>query len=185
MGESNRQEKGVCLAFFKEFLTATGSPYQFLSEKMGVSTAGIHHWFRIDDARLSQVMQAAEVLGYRLYVSISDEPSDVMEYEAMVRKDGLQPSTKRLHFLTCALKEEKMTKIQLAQLLGYTRDNITYWYGKDDITIQNLVKCAKALKRNLNYRFIKAGDFPALDRNKVSIRSSILIRGSWDVPTED
>lgn len=179
----DNSKTGPNLAFFREFLSETGATNESLAKCLGVSKPMLYHWLATDDVRLSYIEKAAETFGYHLYVSISDNPQDISAFAAKVEKDGMTLSVARLHFLTCAIKEAGMTKMSLATAMGISRDTITYWYKKDDITIKNLVCCAQVLKRNINYKFMKSNLSEHFDRNKILIRSSITTTKEWEVPT--
>ena len=173
MKSTEHAPKPKNLDFFKEFLEKAGVKYEALAEKLGLTTTGIHYWFRCDDVRLSYVFDAADALGYNLYISISDTPSKFGDLEKAGRNAALQPEVKRLYFLSCALKEERVTKQDLAEKLGITRDAISYWYSKDDVTVKNLIACAKVLGRNLNFSFVKKDDETKYAREDILLRSNI------------
>ena len=185
MDVTERSPKVKNLEFFKEFLGLAGAKYETLAEKMGITTTGIHYWFRCDDVRLSYIFSAAEALGYNAYVSISDNPSRVSELEKAGRDVSLQPVYKRLYFLTRGLKEEKVTKQELAEKLGLTRDAVSYWYSKDDITIKNLIACAKVLSRNINFSFVKKEENVKYAREDILLRSSVYTSTTRVVGKED
>lgn len=181
MGNEKLPEKGSNLAFFKEFLTCAGLSQQALAESLGVTITAVHHWFRTDDVKLSYIITAAEVAGYDVFISIADEAQDMVR---LGDPKKTPVSVKRLYFLTCALKEKKLTKVELAEKLGMTRDAISYWYAKDDITIKNLVAAASVLGRNINFRFVDKNPSPAVDRNTISINSTVCAYGVWPVAKE-
>lgn len=184
MNTAENTGNGKNLAFFKEFLSATGVAYPELAERIGLSTNALFYWFRSDDIRLSLMMNVAEALGYHLYISLSDDPIDMINIEQQVSRDGLTVRVKRLNFLTVAMREQGVTKIELAARIGRTRDTVTYWYIKDDITIKNLIRCAVALRRNLNFKFVHSCDSVSVGRDDIAIHSSIESNECWVVKTE-
>lgn len=182
MGNTKKPDNSANLAFFKTFLNSSVISYPELAKQIGISATAIHHWFRCDDVRISQIEACAAALGYELYISISDAPTDVVQVDDFgVRSDGVKVALKRLHFLTCAIKEQKLTKAELASRIGITRDAISYWYSKDDMTVTNAISCAKALERNLNFKFFRVRKEQTLERKKIYIRSSIFTSDSWEV----
>lgn len=176
---------GPNLQFFRDFLKVSGATNDALVKGLGVQKPSIYHWFTTDDVRLSYIFKAAELFGYNLYVSISDSEKEIEKVDADMRRDGVKLSLRRLHFLTYALQEQRITKIELAKQLGIRREAISYWYAKDDITIKNLLACARVLKRNVNFRFVKITEGQSFNRDAIHIRSSIISYDSWEIPASD
>lgn len=169
--------QGDNLAFFREFLNANGSPLQKIADGMGVSKSSIFHWFKIDDMRLAQMVEVADILGFDVEVSASHDPASPAFRLRPAKDPG--PQTSRLQFLTSALKECHVTKTALAEAIGLTRESLTYWYVRDDITIRNLICCLKVIGRDLNVRFIKRAVPLSLDKDRIGVRLSIEITGEW------
>lgn len=163
--------------FLKDFIGSSGVTIRQLSELIDVSTVSIQHWFTIGDIRLSRLLSVADALGYDLEISVDKKPSLNQEEPVYYKfSDIRKMSLKNLHFLSCAFKESGITKKEAAERMGVTRDAVTYWFVRDDITIRNLCAVANALDRDVFIRFEKIITLNETPKGTVAIHSSIVKR---------
>ena len=171
------------LAFFKDFLTSTNVQIKDLAPMIGISRSAVHHWFRTDDINLSNLVSAAEVLGYKVYISISDDPNEMHPSTSAQVINGLPVTSKRMYFLSHALKKAKINRKDFAGMLNFSISAVSYWFYKDDTTLGNIIMCARVLKQNLNFRFVKTAEQAVISRDEIIINSSVMSTRNY-LPSE-
>lgn len=177
------------MKFFRDFITSTGVSIRQIADGLSTSSSAILYWFICDDARLSKIIAVAKYLGYSVHVGFVpkagvETPGDPMG--GVFDMDDIERMhLKQTHFLSVTLREEGVTLADLARRLGISREAISYWLAKDDITIANLVRCAQVLTKDICIRFVKHEEPVGESADgAVRIHSVVERAGEWIVVPE-
>ena len=175
----------VYTAFLQALIKQSGVTIKELSERIGITTTSMQHWFRSDDVNLKRVLQVSQELGYRFLICLNPRTGAKEKEPVFFSPSELtQFDIKRLHFLAKAMKDRHITKKAMAESIGIRREAVTYWFTYDDITMRNLVTCAQLLDMDILIRFERNVSVADESRTGIKIQSSVSDTLSWLVEEE-
>ena len=175
------------IRFFREFINSTGVPIKQIAEGLGSSTSAILYWFICDDVRLSKIIEVSRYLGYSVLVGFVPKVGMEGQEDPMKNVFNMDDVEKLLlkptHFLAIALKDCGITMSDLARKLNISREAVSYWFGKGDINMNNILRCAQVLGKDVCIRFVKRDDMIGEPNTEgaVRIRSNVERSGEWVV----
>ena len=159
------------LAFFNDFLGATHTTQVQVAELRGITKMTVYKWFVTDDCNLKTVAAIISELGYRFEIRLTRMESPALKEVELSDKDvsliGGRLVTKRLFFLSMALKEAGIGKKELAAMMGIYESTVHQWFKNDDITFSRLYQVAEVLGMNVYYN-IEPKDPESVDGRKVA-----------------
>ena len=164
-------------SFLRELVRSSGISIRDLADEIGVTPVTIQHWYSFGNISLSRLLSIVDVLGYEFEIAIGKKPSlDYEEPSYFKFKDIRKLSLSNLHFLSCAINESGITKKDLAERMGLTRDAVTYWFSNknDDITIRNLTMVANALGMDIYMRFVVKKPLSETPPDRVGLHVTIV-----------
>ena len=137
------------LAFFNDFLAATHTTQVQVAEMRGITKMTVYKWFVTDDCNLKTVAAVISGLGFRFEIRMTrtGRPAvgEVVLSDGDVSLIGGRLVTKRLFFLSTALKEAGVGKKELAEMMGIYESTVHQWFKNDDITFSRLYQVAETL----------------------------------------
>lgn len=162
MGKNNDAESGPTtpraprrLAFFNDLLAATHTTQVQVAEMRGITKMTVYKWFVTDDCNLKTVASVINELGYRFEICMTRLASaaarDVEVSDKDVSLIGGRLVTKRLFFLSTALREAGVGKKELATMMGLYESTVHQWFKNDDITFSRIYQIAEALDMDIYF----------------------------------
>lgn len=166
---SKKDNKQRRLSFLVTFLRAIGIKVKTIPETI-ISPGALHMAiFSSDDTHLSVIRKIVENYGFKLSIRLI--PRKQLGVKSNVKYNNYNPD-KTLYFLRKFLSISGLTCEGLAQTVGLTRDAVTYWFKKDDITVSRLYYLAHKTDSELFITIFKEG----LDTNhKSTVTTSVII----------
>ena len=162
----NSESTGKKMGFFVDLLNLSHISYDNAAALAGMSKSCIYYWITVDNAKLSQVMNVIEGLGYSLRIILSRNEGDDAKITPVDINDLLMSNNckpKRLSFLTIALVKYAISKKDLASRLNVTNKTIGYYFSQDDILISRIFDIAKACDLSVNFDIVKRQEAPVAD----------------------
>lgn len=143
-GEWQVKNLQALVKFMKKAGLTTGD----VAKAMNVSRNTITRWLQTDDCSLKKMMDVAEAFDCELTLSyiLPDEEADdskiiidklISNLTARKFKPG------RLTFLSIAMQQGGVTKVDLAESIGLTRASIQRWFQQDDMNMKYIYKIAE------------------------------------------
>jgi DNA-binding XRE family transcriptional regulator len=137
------------LKFVHDFMKVAGLTNTKVAELMGISRQAVHHWFVMDDMKMSQIFRLFELCGYRVdFALVADFPKTSLPVDVhmcVANPDGPH----RLAFLKKALDVHGISKDTLAERLSIRRTTIYNWFKTDDCFISYIYQTAQACNLRL------------------------------------
>lgn len=145
------------LAFLKELLFEREGfrNVASVSRQSGVPAYSINYWLKKDNASLSNVTSLLRALGYSLKIEYSipgfDRSVSSIRSRILDSAKGTDKSNSPLAFLRNLLRELDISAMDLSLALGYTKNNVYWWFKKEDVDIANIVRIADILHIEVNF----------------------------------
>ena len=135
------------LKFLKEFMATCGDSAAEIARMVGLTRAGVSHWFIHDDCKLSYCETYINNRGYELSIELKTATvsPDGMVSINIVKDPLAQEETgcRRVRFLLDALSKQGITKGQVAKDLGMKANSVRHWFVVDDIYVSYIFKIAE------------------------------------------
>ena len=165
MQNKNKKSNGKFMSFFRELVkTVLKINFAQLARRAGVSQQYISYWMRVDDARLSNIINLLAKIGINLsckYDVLPIAPTIINGYNyRLVIHDlghvgyntGLdcgiiqkaKTSDSRLHFLAQYLSDRGLDIATLSRQTGISYTNLYAWFAKDDIKVSKIYQIAES-----------------------------------------
>ena len=119
------------LKFLKEFMATCGDSAAEIARMVGLTRAGVSHWFIHDDCKLSYCENYINSKGYDLAIELKG---------ATVSPDA---GCRRVRFLQTALAKQGISKVRVAKDLGMKANSVRHWFAVDDIYVSYIFKIAE------------------------------------------
>ena len=135
------------LKFLKEFMITCGDNAAEIARVVGLSRAGVSHWFIHDDCKLSYCENYINNRGYDLAIELKGatvSPEGTVSINIV--KDPLAPEEsgcRRVRFLQTALAQHGISKVQVAKDLGIKANSVRHWFAVDDIYVSYIFRIAE------------------------------------------
>ena len=135
------------LKFLKEFMATCGDSAAEIARVVGLTRAGVSHWFTNDDCKLSYCQNYINNKGYDLAIELKGA---TVCHDGMVSinivKDSQAPEDsgcRRVKFLQTALAKQGISKVQVAKDLGMKANSVRHWFMVDDIYVSYIFRIAE------------------------------------------
>ena len=152
------------MKFLSDFMSALDITVVDMAKKMKVSTVSVFHWFNenCDDIRLSQAMDAIEMYGYVLNISLT-RPGDCVgpvmtDYQNLVENIDGTIRLKRMGFIFVALDRYDINIMDLVHRMGVQYSTWRYWCSTDNLMISRVFQIADALGLSVRFDIKKRQD---------------------------
>ena len=135
------------LKFLKDFMNTCGDSAAEMARIIGLTRAGVSHWFIHDDCKLSYCETYINNRGYELSIELKTatvSPDGMVSINIV--KDPLAPEDsgcRRVKFLLDALSKQGITKGQVAKDLGMKANSVRHWFVVDDIYVSYIFRIAE------------------------------------------
>lgn len=137
------------LQFINSFISQSGNTIESAAKKAGITRQTINHWFNLDDAKISSIINFVEKLGYNITFSLRPSTSEVGDALVSINRKDVPPTegSKKLSFLDEAFNLYGISRKDTAAMLGLGYTALYYWFKNDDVFISYIYKMAE--KNNL------------------------------------
>ena len=135
------------LKFLKEFMATCGDSAAEIARMVGLTRAGVSHWFIHDDCKLSYCENYINSKGYDLAIELKGatvSPDGMVSINIV--KEPLAPEDagcRRVRFLQTALAKQGISKVRVAKDLGMKANSVRHWFAVDDIYVSYIFKIAE------------------------------------------
>ena len=134
------------LKFLKDFMNTCGDSAAEMARIIGLTRAGVSHWFIHDDCKLSYCETYINNRGYELSIELKTATvsPDGMVSINIVKDPLAQEETgcRRVRFLLDALSKQGITKGQVAKDLGMKANSVRHWFVEDNIYVSHIFNIA-------------------------------------------
>ena len=135
------------LKFLRDFMNTCGDSAADIARVIGLTRAGISHWFIHDDCKLSYCETYINNRGYELSIELKTATvsPDGMVSINIVKDPLAQEETgcRRVRFLQTALAKQGISKVRVAKDLGMKANSVRHWFAVDDIYVSYIFKIAE------------------------------------------
>ena len=180
---NNKQKR---LSFLSTFLRALGVAIKDVPESIITPGALSMIFFSADDTRLSVVRAIVEYYGFRLHIRLAPR----LPLGKPNEKYKIFNPYMTLSFLREFLSRCGLTYQELAEAIGLTRDAISYWIKKDDMTVSRLYYLAQKTDSDLLITITPQTNFetrraPKVITTVIMREHSTIHKGLLRLPPED
>lgn len=143
-GEWQVKNLQALVMFMKKAGLSTGD----IATAMNLSRNTVTRWLQKDDCSLSKIMSVAEAFGceFSLLYDVGEDRSvnsTIIIDKLISNLASRKITTGRLTFLSIAMRQCSITKVELAEKVGLTRASIQRWFQQDDMNMKYIYKIAE------------------------------------------
>lgn len=152
----------VNLNFLVRFMEAVGIDTAAIAQKLDCSRPTVTAWLRNDNMQLSKAYHIINAFGYNLRLSYKIPDVNIHENNMSIvikcKEKSFSTSEKRLSFLSEAITRSGLTKLELSEKVGVTRQTVAKWLKEDDVAIKYIVQISNLLGYEMECNITPKGE---------------------------